>query len=248
MVQPRHVSTGRNARAKMMVVAEPGIGKTRLAGTSPSGLIIRPPTDHTDSIPENSECDEVVVETWQDMEDVYEALRHGGWKNSVTGKPYAWAWLDSISAWQDFGVDEIFAQAVERKPARAEYGPDKGEYGINMQRIGRWVRQMCSLQDVNFGITAHPERIEDQDGDLLLMPYVVGKNMPQRIAGYMTIVAHLVVRRDNEGNDRRVLITKKDDKFYAKDQHGKLKPHMPDPTIPKIERALRGSTAKKRQS
>lgn len=245
MVQPQHISEGRNNKIKMCLVAEPGIGKTTLAGTSPGGLIIRPPSDHTDAIPDDSQCDEVVVRTWDDMEEVYEALRHQGWKNSVTGEPYQWVWLDSISAWQDYGVDELFEAAVERKPSRAEFGPDKGEYGINMNRIGRWVRQMCGLEGFHFGITAHPERIEDMDGDLLLMPHVTGKNMPQRIAGYMTIVSHLVVRRDNEGNDRRVLISKKDEKYYAKDQHNRLPARMPDPTIPKIEQRLFGKRRKK---
>jgi hypothetical protein len=174
------------------------------------------------------------------MLEALEYLRYGG------GAEWDWIWLDSISLFQDHGLDDIWDDVVKRKPARKEFGLDRGEYGINMFRLAQWVRHVVGTDSFNFGITAHPTEMQasfDDDEPDLLMPYIQGRNMAPKICGYMNIVAYLrVIRSKKTGNPRRLLTARAEDRWYGKDQfdafpQGKLY----DPTIPKMMELINGT-------
>lgn len=229
------VSAAKRARPNktcMLLYSWSGVGKTRFIGGGPRTLIIRPPTDHTDSI-RSGDAEEKVVHDWDDLNGVYEYFRQGG------AADWDWAWLDSASLFQDHGLDDIWQNVIDDKPARAKHGLDKGEYGVNMHRLGLWVRHMVGLPGFNFGMTAHPmEMIDPVTGDLILMPYIQGKNMPNKMCGYMNIVAYMRVTEKK----RRVLHTSATEHYYAKDQYDCLPDgKMLDPTMPKLIAAINKS-------
>lgn len=239
----------RAKKVAMLVYGSPGCGKTRLIGTGKKTLILRPPMDHTDSI-RSGDAEEWVIHDWAAMDDAYTYLRDA--------KPgtYNWVWLDSISLMQDQGLDDIWEVVTTKNPHRKEFGVDKGEYGINMQRLARWTRHMvaCATDHglFNFGVTAHPMEIDHEEvgGGVKLRPYVQGKNMSHKICGYMNIVAYMEVVR-NGGKARRVLRFAETDEFEAKDQFDAFLPknRLVDPTMPKITSALRearGSSTRNR--
>lgn len=245
---PRPLSSGKSV--KLMVVAASGWGKTRLAGTSAgTALFIRPPIDYVDSIlPEDQDRHlEWVVQDWSAMEDVQEHLRHEGEK-------YSWVWFDSISGYQDIGLDDIWDTVVTEKPARKRYGLDKGDYGINMQRLGRWVRDIATISDAgafNFGITAWPAELspspDDDEVPEKIMPWVQGKNMSMKVCGYTNIVAFGEIT----AKGTRVLRFQETDRMYCKDQFDMFPDYkLLNPTIPKIEAAVNGkrSAAKPAQT
>lgn len=214
----------------VMVFGVPGAGKTRFIGTGPKTLIIRPPVDHTDSIELPAEVDEVVVTSWNEMLEVYQHLQQGGHKD------YEWVWLDSISLLQDTTLDDIWRDTLARRPDRAAFGLDQGEYGRNMERLQRWTRDMHGLTDlgqINFGLTAHPfewyDPVKEED---VWAPYIQGKNMSPKICGYMHIVAYLAEVRRKDKPSRRVLMTSADG-FVGKDQIG-IPEKIADPTMPKL--------------
>lgn len=222
------VSDAKAGKVAMCLYGNPGTGKTRLIGTGPRTLIVRPPTDHTDSI-RGGDASEKVVTDWDSLNEVYEYLRHGG------AKEWDWVWLDSISLFQDHGLDDIWENVIAEKPHRAKHGADKGEYGINMQRLSRWVRHMVGLQGFNFGVTAHPAELANVDDELILMPYVQGRNMSNKVCGYMNIVAYL----DVNDKGRRILRTSATDRYYAKDQFDAFENgRLADPDMPKIIAAV----------
>ena len=241
MAKPKAIRpVGMGHNIKFICYAAPGTGKTRLAGSSSEPtLIIRPPMDHTDSlVPVGSTAEEWVTDNWHEMEEVYEYMKHEG------DRQYHWLSLDSISIWQDSGLDDVFEDTVARKgPERAQFGPDKGEYGVNMHRLAKWVRHICAL-DVNILITAHPFMSEDDEGDTLMMPYVQGKMMPEKICGYMNIVGYLKVHESEKHGQRRVLLTDRAGKWYAKDQFDAFGGKLIDPTLDKIEEAIERSRAR----
>lgn len=203
---------------KILVCAPSGWGKTRLAGTSPGkkNLFIRPPIDYVDSVnPEDKpRWMQWIVRDWTQMEEAFEHCRHEGEK-------YDWVWFDSISAYQDIGLDDLWQTIIDEKPHRKRYGMDKGDYWINMQRLGRWVRDMATLSDTgafNFGITAWPAELspspEDSDVDQKMMPWVQGKNMSMKVCGYVNVVAFGAI----SPKGTRVLHFMESEHIYAKDQ------------------------------
>lgn len=245
---------GQSSKIFTLLYGDPGIGKTTLIGTGGKvykTLIIRPPADHTDPIV-GSGCKEVIVRDWEEIWEVLEYLRHDG-------DEWDWAWLDSISLMQDFGLDDVYEGTLDGKgpkgsvarAAREKFGPDRGEYRVNMWRLEQWIRHTVGSASFNFGVTAHPFWYEPQDDDLApyLMPWIQGKNMPNKICGMMNLVGyyHLQTREvRGETKTSRVLRTNKDTSWYAKNQF-----KLPDgsgvfgdngtlvnPTIPKMVEAI----------
>ena len=218
----------------LLVFADPGWGKTRLAGSSPGKtLILRPPQDHTDSIlkADRASTKEWVLNDWDDMWEAMEFCRHDG-------KQFDWIWLDSISLLQDIGLDDIWNTVITEKPARKRYGLDKQEYGINMFRLSQLIRQIVAAGEFNFGVTAHPAELawsEDEETMDKLMPWVQGKNMAPKISGYMNMVAF----GDQTDSGKRQLHFTATSRYYAKDQFDAFpKGKLLDPTMPKIVDAI----------
>lgn len=232
----------RKSGITMCLFAPPGSGKTTFIGTGPKTLIIHPPVDHTDPIVLPADVTELVA---NDHNDLSESLR---WTQQEGHKEVDWVWLDSIGGMEDLGLDDVFQVAVDRKPSRKEYGPDKGEYGINRGRLMRWVRDMMGLAEaglINFGVTAHPMEVWDpiREEDVWI-PAVGSPNNPLmaiKFCGYMNIVAYLkVIERDGKPTVRRLMTDAKG--FYGKDQitKGALN-NMRDPNMSKVLAEIQGA-------
>jgi hypothetical protein len=232
-------------KIKIAVFADPGWGKTRFLATSPGRvLIIRPPFEQIDAILPGdwNRCDEEIVRSWDDMEQVFEMLRHGG------KKKYDWVWLDSISGFQDAGLDDLWETIIADKPARKRYGLDQGDYGVNMFRLAQWVRDIASLSDqgfFNFGITAWPSELlvsDDEEVSKKLMPWVQGKNMANKVCGYMKIVAFGEILPKGT----RVLRFEATERYYAKDSFDMFPDNkLLRPTMDKVQAAAEASLKKK---
>jgi hypothetical protein len=241
-----------DSKINLMLYAHPGIGKTTMIGSGPDkSLVIRPPTDSADPIKrQNPRMEQWEVTGWQDMDEALE------WLRDERGGGYEWVWLDSISLMQDTGLDDIWEDVIAKKPARKEYGLDKGEYGVNMFRLSQWVRHMVGAKAFNLGITAHPailpnpdkddEEDESQPDDIL-MPWIQGKQMATKICGYMNCVAYLRVQKVKSKGEvvrRRVLYTDANGIYYAKNSLGQIpNGRLINPTLPKLTKYLLGNGA-----
>jgi hypothetical protein len=255
---------GASSKINMLLHADIGWGKTTFIGTGGKQykvLIMRPPIDHTDSII-GSGVQEMIVRNWEEIFEGLEYVRHEGHK-------WDWFWLDSISLLQDIGLDDVYEGVLDQKgpagsqarKAREQFGPDRGEYRVNMWRIGQWIRHMVGSGSVNLGITAHSFWWEPNDEvtPSALWPWIQGKMMPQKICGMMNIVGYGEVKtREVQGRSRvtRVLHTNKTEGYYAKCQY-----KLPDgssvfgdgdlvsPTLPKlVEMIDKGRLVKPRES
>lgn len=221
---------GTSGKKNFLLYGIPSIGKTRFIGSGRDVLIVRPPTDHTTSIlsPNSRNVKEIVSPDWSAMNDVFTYLHD-------EGDSWDWVWLDSISLWQDQGLRDIFKDAVRRNPKRADYGIDKGEYGINMQRISAWIQDVVGLSKFNFGVTAHPFWAEDPlSEEEVMMPFIQGRNMPEKICGMMNLVGFMHWKKFKSGEDtvkKRVIEFNSTGEFYAKDQFGKLEKPLVNPTF-----------------
>lgn len=233
---------------RLCVFGDNGIGKTRLAATSPGRtLLLRPPTERTESI---LPVDKARVRQWviRDHDDLQESLEY----LREEGHLWDWVWLDNISIWQDHGLDDIWLGVLAERPSRARYDVDRKEYGINMARLARWVRHVTGPDNFNFGITAHAEMLKtssDPEAPIRLMPWVQGRQMSQKICGYMNMVAFYEmaeVEVRGETVERRVLRVNKTDRYWALDGFDCLpRGRLFDPTMPKLIRAINESPARR---
>lgn len=235
---------------RIMVYAEPGSGKTPLAGTSPGNVLILnadgPDAPESARVFSNYKGDIWDMTNYKDLDDSYEYLRH-------TPKAYDWVWFDGVTLFQESGMDEIMKDLVKKKAHRSLYVPDQLQYVENQNHLGVWLRKMRHLP-LNLGITAHVMRLEDQDdGTVTYMPAIQGGGkvpMTTKVCGYMSIVGRLyVVTRKKEDKEENipVLQTARDSKWYAKDRFGALGGKMANPTIPKVVGAIEGSQAPTRR-
>jgi hypothetical protein len=230
---------------RILVYGDPGARKTTLAGSGGANtLIVHPYVEHLDAI-KNSGADHWLVKDWSGMNEVLAWARH-------EGNAYEWIWLDSISCWQDVGMDDIFDVAKARNPRRATAFWDKGDYGVNMGRIAEWVRFMMGCDLFHLGITAHQFWMEVQEGEPdeemgpqyteRMMPWIQGKGMPQRIAGYMQMVGYQTVHDSKKRKGEQYTKTrfKGNTAFYGKDQfHAFPSGQVIDLTVPKLEAAIK---------
>ena len=174
----------------MMVFGLPGSGKTTLIGTGDRTLIVRPPTDHTDSIRDQTGVEELVITGWSDMFEIFSWLQQGAHAE------YDWVWLDSVSLAQDVLLEDVMDDALARRPDRGmdkggvivpEFGPDQGEFKVNFERLNKWTRDMVGLAKaghLNFGMTAHPfEWIDPTQNKELWAPWIQGKSMSPELQG-----------------------------------------------------------------
>ena len=224
---PNIQPVGASSKISMLIHDDIGWGKTTLIGTGGKDyktLIIRPPIDHTDPII-GSGCEEVVVDNWEEIFETLEYVQHEGGK-------YDWVWIDSISLLQDVGLDDVYGNVLDRKGPvgslarkdREQFGPDRGEYRVNMWRLGQYIRHTVGAGTVNLGITAHSFWWEPNDNGVTpscLWPWVQGKMMPQKICGMMNIVGYgSIQEREHRGRKRtiRVLHTNSTENYYAKCQ------------------------------
>jgi hypothetical protein len=247
---------GASSKVNMMIHADIGVGKTSFIGTGGKDykiLLIRPPIDHTDPII-GSGVQETIVRDWEEIFETLEYVRH-------EGHEWDWCWLDSISLLQDVGLDDVYTGVLDKKGPpgsqarkdREQFGPDRGEYRVNMWRLAQYIRHIVGAGVVNLGITAHsfwyePNNPLDELTIPALYPWIQGKNMPSKISGMMNIVAFMDTR-ERERNGRkmtqRVMHTNKSERYYAKCQFKLPDGKSPfgdgdliNPTLPKMMEAL----------
>lgn len=234
MTKPSNIRSVRDfpSWVRMLMYSDPGVGKTTVLGTSPRCLIVGADPNLQAAAFAGSTAEVWPADDWSDMYAVHEYMTGEGCKE------FDWVWLDSLTLWQDKGLDDIMKILVAEKSNRTIDRPDRGEYGMNMNRVNIWIRDMISLP-VNFGITAHRTVTMTPDGDEIFGPLIAGKDMSPKIQGWMNVVGMLKKAKNSQGETVRVLITDGGDDCQAKDGFGgALGGTMVNPTIPKIVKAI----------
>lgn len=230
------LSKERDGFIKMLVYGEPGVGKTPFAASAPNALILDGDGGLESAIASGSTAKKWALTDWNDATDAFEYLRGGGHKD------FEWLVLDGITLFQERGMDMIMEDLVAQKPHRKIYLPDKGEYGQNMNRLGKFLRDLKNLP-INQVWTAHAVMLETEqpDGSFItrMMPQVQGRGMAQKACGYVGIVAHLesIASKKDEDKEIPVLSTRRRDGWYGKDRYGAIG-RMLNPSVPKVVAAI----------
>lgn len=223
---------------RMMVYGEPGAGKTVFAASAEKALIVTNDSAETISAAAmGSTADVWVAPTYEDIDQVFEYLRHEGHKE------YDWVWIDNITLLQDQAMDRLMEELVAEKPHRNRWVPDQHEYLVNQSRLSTMVRSFKKLP-MHVGYTAHVMKTEDNDGKVLYLPMIQGGQgaLSQKICGYMNIVGYMQTYRKDDETKRRLLLEKQG-KFHAKGRYPGMQGRLEDPSVPALEKAMAASLA-----
>jgi len=214
----------------MLVYGDSGVGKTVLAASAAavkemSPVLLLDVEGGTFSIREKyADVDVVRVQTWKDMQAVYDALF-----NNLTYKTII---LDSLTEIQKFSMYNIMDDLVGREPDRDPDVPGMREWGKNTEQIRKIVRAFRDLE-CNAIFTALATSDKDaKTGILKTKPSLSGK-LKDEVAGFVDEVVFMY--KKIMGDDiKRLLLTSGTDQQVAKDRSDKLPVIIEDPTMMKL--------------
>jgi hypothetical protein len=126
--------------------------------------------------------------------------------------------------------------------------PSQREYLINMNRIGRYVRQFCQL-DIDCIFTFHVMAITTPDGEIMWAPMLQGKDgeFSTKISGYMNVIGYFYKKKEDvDGKivDQRFIRFRGNGEYVAKDRFHCLPGVMKNPTLPAILSRINEKKAK----
>lgn len=221
----------------MMVVAESGFGKTVLAGTADSMLILSVDPEGTDSaLYQGSKADQWVIRDYNDMDEAYRYLRDTGHKE------YDWLCIDSGTEMQ-----KIFQKTWLEKNAHKAGKRDPEVLGMDGHQVTqlqliRFVKQINDLP-MHKMWTALPLRLEDAEGEPYYLPQFHGGkgDVALQVMGYMKVqgFGEFVEKKVKRGGKVETKISRRYHfqpygPYKGKDRYDALGPFLDDPTLPGI--------------
>lgn len=222
----------------MIIYSYPGEGKTPFWGSGGDSVLFLDSDHGTESAEMlGSHAYSMPVIDYDDLEEAYQFVKNDMRRELPNVRWVVW---DSLTLFQERAlIDDLMPDAVATSTKdREEFVPDRREYLINQNRIGRYIRNFVELP-VNFGVSAHLlVDVDQSDGSTVYMPDIRGKNMPSKICGYMNVIGFLgkaSVKQDGKDVKVQRLLTRRVGKFFARDRFMALGPYVDRPTLPKIE-------------
>lgn len=223
----------------MLIYGDPGVGKTRLAGSASvvedlSPVLFVDVEGGTMSLQRTYPLVETVrVNKWDELQTIYNELYRGthGYKTVV---------LDSLSEIQEQSMLQIMDElAITGRPSGGEVDidiPAMREWGKNRTQTRKFVRAYRDLpMNTIFTCLAMDEK-DKKTGLSRIMPQLTGKSR-QEVPGFIDYVFYMFVK-----NEQRQLLTTMTDKVVAKTRNETLPTVITDPTMDKLIKLMNGET------
>lgn len=219
----------------MMVYGDSGVGKTHLVGSADAVPDLRPVLmidfeGGTETLVRSyPEVEQVRVTDWKEMQAVYDELHRGqhGYQTVI---------LDSLTEIQKFNMYSIMEELIADKPDREIDVPSMREWGRNLEQMRKFVRAFRDLKMNTIFTALKMDAKNEKTGMVTTQPSLTGK-LAGEVAAYLDIVGYYYIK-PVDGEDHRLLLTKKTETIIAKDRTSQLEQVMIDPTMLSIFNAI----------
>lgn len=211
----------------------PGTGKTGLAATAPSPLIIdfergaAATARAINKLYDNTAKVVVIEDIVLDLDKIYRMLKSGrsGFQTVV---------LDPVGEMQRMLMTDI----IERYPTRRVYGDQPGvaDWGKAGSEAVKIITKFRALP-MHTVVVAHAKQPKDEgDEESPIMPLVQGKQFGPYLMGAMDLLAYTYLEPGKAKGDpiRRLLQTKSNGRIVAKNRGERLPSLIEDPNLTDI--------------
>jgi hypothetical protein len=149
-----------NRRPRILVYGRNKKGKTRFCTTAPNVLIMDPEGGTDEE--KKSNPDVWPIDSWDDINEVYQFLRGGG-KSPRSGQPYQWVALDGLTKITNIALRWVMSQEEERNLERKPNQVGKQDYGKSGEMVKGMLHNFHSLRHLGVLITAQERMIEIEE-------------------------------------------------------------------------------------
>lgn len=228
----------------ILCYADPGAGKTVLGGTAEEALIIALEPGTVSAQRRGSDAQVVRCVDYETFAAVLNELRGGRYLNPRTGRPFKWVIVDTLTKLQELLAQDIMRRAHADSPKRSASILDMLGHQEWQQLFKRIVNALNDLPE-NVLYLCHTMEQENDEGDKIVLPLLVGKNgTPDQTAMSRWVVATVhafgPLRVGNDGLTRRWLFAP-EGSYSGKDRYGVLSPFVENPTMAQVEQLIVGS-------
>ena len=242
---------------KILVYADPGVGKTYFLGTADDDPRLTPALlvdteGGTLTIRGKKNIDVVRVRSYEDITKLIKHLRmpdhskcsHHQWKCIM---------IDSLTELQKQIMQEILRMEYVKKPSRDPDIPEMRDWGKNAERVRKVVRAFRDLQGYHIIFTLLQREIKDENTGITVVKPGLPGQLADDIAGFIDVVGFLqIVRKEEtkkEGDKTvkkvivsRQMVVQPVTRAIAKDRSNVLGDIIENPTLPKMLDAIMEAT------
>lgn len=224
---------------KLLVYGDPGVGKTRFAGSSVlvpemQPVLILDFEGGTLSLQDMTDINIVRLTSWEKVDRLYGSLYD---KN-----PYKTVVVDSLSELQKFSMSEIMRGVTQKDSDRDPDIASLREWGKNSEQVRRFVRAFRDLPCNVIFTALNSEDRDERTNTIKSRPSLPGK-LKGEVSGYVDIVLFMYrkeVRVEGKNITKTLVLTQGTERQQAKDRSGRLPELMEGPTMQTVHDYIRG--------
>lgn len=220
--------------SNIFVYGDSGVGKTTLLGSADEvpemrKVLILSFEDGERSIKDKyPNVERVKITRWDQVNEVYAEAASGKHDYNTFG-------IDSVTEAQDLNMMHLFGNDTKRI---VEEGPSWEEYRMSLASMRLFIRAFKNLP-YNMIFTCLTKEVTDQKRKTTNVRLFLTGQLAGQVPAFFDLVAYMYMK-EVDGEQTRLMLTRKTEEHIAKDRSGKLPQVITNPTMKTLYPALVG--------